>query len=386
MPSNTVPSPSEDLKLHPYLSRKRSLKRRFSRSLDKDYHLFSGLSDDEEDTLTDRPSLRRRLSGDPRIMMRSSRKQAQPQSAAAAKAKSAASNAVPKPEPVHVRLCEPNFDCKFYSEKNGLNMYGYIPASARTCVLSYLGMDVINFDNAMTNHEDRPVLTEAYHGLVLEGCVYGCTLPPFRSTGKWCFEGVNSRNSDKEKENISSSLQKGLQWAQKRGVTIRNFTLDIPGWPESHHLRGLILHTRYAMVKAILQLCETSYDFNGVEKTLNPLSVFINDGDCEIVAMLLKKPHVEVNHRDERGCTCLHTLAGGRKGGDMVETLLLSGRVDPEIGCKRDGETPLMCAAASGNVDVIKALVKHGAKVNAVNKHGHSAFDRASRVIKDTTA
>jgi hypothetical protein len=316
-------------------------------------------------------------------MMRSSRKQAGRHAQAAAAAKPA-SSAVPKPEPVHVRLCEPNFDCKFYSEKNGLNMYGYIPASARTCVLSYLGMDVINFDNAMTNHEDRPILTEAYHGLVLEGCVYGCTLPPFRATGTWCYEGVNSRS--REKEAISTSLQKGLKWAEKRGVKIRNFTLDIPGWPESHHLRGLILHTRHAMVKAILQLCETSYDFNGEEKSLNPLSVFINHGDCEIVAMLCKKPHVEVNHRDERGSTCLHTLAGGRKGGDMVETLMRSGRVDPEISCKRDGETPLMCAAASGNVDVIKALVQHGAKVNAVNKHGHSAYDRASRVIKDDTA
>ena len=47
--------------------------------------------------------------------------------------------------------------------------------------------------------------------------------------------------------------------------------------------------------------------------------------------------------------------------------------------CIQDGETPLLCAAARGHLDIVRILIESGALLNTVDKHGLTALHHAVR-------
>lgn len=81
-----------------------------------------------------------------------------------------------------------------------------------------------------------------------------------------------------------------------------------------------------------------------------------------------------------RGCygpddTALH-FAAARGYTDIAEALIARG-ARLELTANPYGETPLMMAAAAGHVEVVSLLVTAGAKVNARSKHGSTALEYA---------
>ena len=72
--------------------------------------------------------------------------------------------------------------------------------------------------------------------------------------------------------------------------------------------------------------------------------------------------------------TALHAVAvvGDGRGGDVVDALVAAG-ADVEARANEysmDGATPLFLAAADGNRNVVAALARHGADVNAPLDNG----------------
>ncbi|KAI3411814.1 hypothetical protein GPALN_001878 [Globodera pallida] len=61
---------------------------------------------------------------------------------------------------------------------------------------------------------------------------------------------------------------------------------------------------------------------------------------------------------------------------DLVEESILEDVNSVNVSNK-DGWTPLMYAAQSGNIDVCQLLLKHGAQVEAKNARGQNAFELA---------
>jgi ankyrin repeat protein len=57
--------------------------------------------------------------------------------------------------------------------------------------------------------------------------------------------------------------------------------------------------------------------------------------------------------------------------------VLLSGGADPNFRCKPDSSSPFQVAISTNNVELIKALVTHGADLGQKNKFGEDALDIA---------
>ncbi|HEX7859928.1 MAG TPA: ankyrin repeat domain-containing protein [Verrucomicrobiae bacterium] len=85
-------------------------------------------------------------------------------------------------------------------------------------------------------------------------------------------------------------------------------------------------------------------------------------GDHEKIALLVKHG-AKVNARSGLMNSALHTAAREHRSARSVELLLKAGA---EVNATNVfGATPLMCAAASGDLETVRLLVKHGADVNA---------------------
>jgi len=86
-----------------------------------------------------------------------------------------------------------------------------------------------------------------------------------------------------------------------------------------------------------------------------------NRDDLE-TADLLIRAGANVNAANDYGVTALALACASRSAG-MVERLLLA-KADPNLALWT-GETPLMACVRTGNLDAVKALLGHGANVNA---------------------
>jgi ankyrin repeat protein len=86
--------------------------------------------------------------------------------------------------------------------------------------------------------------------------------------------------------------------------------------------------------------------------------------------------------RQDDGSTVLHVLAGGRPARndrdkaverDVLDALLQAGA---DLNALADnGQAPLHAAARSGNAGYVNLLFEHGARLDARDKDGHTAFD-----------
>ena len=87
------------------------------------------------------------------------------------------------------------------------------------------------------------------------------------------------------------------------------------------------------------------------------------------------------------GCTALHMIASGADHEDArqaVMRVLLQRRADVNSTAGNAANTPLMKAAATGAINLVRMLIEAGAHVNTMNERGQTAMDMANRSNKAT--
>lgn len=109
-------------------------------------------------------------------------------------------------------------------------------------------------------------------------------------------------------------------------------------------------------------------------------AVLAEDADPAIVKLLVERG-ADVNAADTQKWTALHFAARDQKA-PIVRVLLEAGAaVDPADGF---GDTPLWRAVTkTANLDVIKALLEHGADPHKKNSSGVAPIDMARTVGRD---
>ena len=80
----------------------------------------------------------------------------------------------------------------------------------------------------------------------------------------------------------------------------------------------------------------------------------------------------DVTARDDSGKTAIHHCASA----DMIELLLSRDRSAVDTP-DNSGHPPLHAAAMAGNVNVVEALLNHGANINAQDNGRHTAIQWA---------
>jgi ankyrin repeat protein len=105
-------------------------------------------------------------------------------------------------------------------------------------------------------------------------------------------------------------------------------------------------------------------------------------GNADIVKKLLRRG-AEVNVADESGDTPLHEAAFASEDDPKAVELLLSAGADLRPRIQYSGNTPLHQAALRGNLEIAKALVRHGADVDVRNKDGRTTWEEAYRFSRD---
>ena len=80
--------------------------------------------------------------------------------------------------------------------------------------------------------------------------------------------------------------------------------------------------------------------------------------------------------QDSSGCVALHWVC--QKGHLECAKALLGAGADINKQAN-DGWTPLMLAAWRGNIEVVRELLKQGAKKEMKNKDGNTAYDNADK-------
>ena len=110
------------------------------------------------------------------------------------------------------------------------------------------------------------------------------------------------------------------------------------------------------------------------------LKVAAEYGRAEIVEMLLQRPDVDINHKNDIGHSKTALETACYKGHTEVVRVLLN---DPDIDVNAHSHNiwyPIHWAASNGYVDIVKLLLAHPKiDVNVVNNFGGSAISLASR-------
>ncbi len=91
-----------------------------------------------------------------------------------------------------------------------------------------------------------------------------------------------------------------------------------------------------------------------------------------IATILVKHTPIEIDARDDNGCTPLHAAAG--MGNTALVALLIDNGAEIDA-LDNDDRTPLQLAAENYNEDAVSLLLNHGADQYRVNDEGWSADD-----------
>lgn len=100
--------------------------------------------------------------------------------------------------------------------------------------------------------------------------------------------------------------------------------------------------------------------------------IFINackNAQKGVVQAFLKKGGIDLDKRDQAGCTALYYAAA--KGTRDIVRLLLDAGADPGLA-NNQSAVPLHSVSQSGNKEIIRMLVEHGADINATDKRGRT--------------
>ena len=123
----------------------------------------------------------------------------------------------------------------------------------------------------------------------------------------------------------------------------------------------------------------TVFDYKGFYKPAIFLWAVSEGWDYGVQKFLERKEWpVDVLDENKDTALCLAALAGNRK---LVKKLIELG-AEPDHSNKR-GRTPLMCAARSGDLPTVKAIIKEGVHMNAKDDKGWSALRYARYWNKD---
>jgi hypothetical protein len=240
--------------------------------------------------------------------------------------------------------------------------------------------DVVRLDTAMIHHEGRGALMDAYRGCVVRGGVFGAKLPA-RHGGEH-LNGARRREYPNPEE-----LCEGLEWAQRRGIVIRDFTLQMMECDHDirdrdDHLYGLIDRQRRAMARLIITRCST-YDLNANDsRGYTPLTVATFKGEEDLVRLLCSRADVDINKLNGQGETALHRAAEFNTLACMQ--ILLDAGADTSI-TSDVCPTALHTAVVWGNVEAAGLLLEAGAAASALSKWGRTPLDLLSDVDGDGT-
>jgi ankyrin repeat protein len=98
------------------------------------------------------------------------------------------------------------------------------------------------------------------------------------------------------------------------------------------------------------------------------LVIAVREGSMRVLQVLLDTPAIQVDAPAMNGNTAL-MMAAFKRNRQAAEALIGRG-----AAVNRPGWTPLHYAAASGDEDVAKLLIKHGAKVDAASPPASGSF------------
>jgi len=191
---------------------------------------------------------------------------------------------------------------------------------------------------------------------------------------------------DELQQQIPKALAKSrLVRARGSIVVILNDDPCVPTWSQ---LGDLVDPDISPLMKAASRnqpqfyaLLQAGADVNAHDqKGVTSLMIASFSGNVEGVEALLKRGAM-VNERDIDGKTALHYAAENRQGADVIAALVKAGadlnRQSAPTARYLPGATPLIIAAAMGNVQAAKLLLDAGADQNALTSDRMRALDVA---------
>ena len=92
----------------------------------------------------------------------------------------------------------------------------------------------------------------------------------------------------------------------------------------------------------------------------NDARKFIEENNTEVIKQLIDNG-IDVNLKDDKGCSLLH-IAAGNETDEMIKILLANNSAVNVVDV--NGETPLIVACKKNKINNIRTLIEHGADVN----------------------
>lgn len=140
------------------------------------------------------------------------------------------------------------------------------------------------------------------------------------------------------------------------------------GDQENTHLHPAVVEDVDALENAIAAEGVNAPDADG----WTPLHIAARTGDIDVVRDLIAQPIIDVNVKNRWKSTPL-MIAAGSGSLEIVELLLRHPRTQVDLQAEYYGRTALIEASLKGHLHVVKALVMHGANINATDKTGRNS-------------
>lgn len=176
---------------------------------------------------------------------------------------------------------------------------------------------------------------------------------------------------------LYSAIHNGLK-------EIALFLMDVSGvdlnCPLENGTTAVYLAAELEELEILSKLIAKGADINRARiDTYTPLHIVAKKGSLQTLQVLFQHPHINPNCQLKSGRTALH-LAAEHNHPSVVQ-FLLQKRTDPFL-CGWDQETPLLTAAAHGNVGAVSHLLKYdkgGVLINKPNLKGETPVIEAIR-------
>lgn len=125
--------------------------------------------------------------------------------------------------------------------------------------------------------------------------------------------------------------------------------------------------TEYGHYEMAKLLIDNGVDVNYLEERLSAIHVAACKGETKIARLLIESK-CDVNARNRKGVSPLHcAVANGHR---EVVSLLLTAHARVNVKGQTSDRTPLFMAGEMGDVEVVKMLLSHGAKLNLTDQFG----------------